>query len=205
MTYQAPPGTSETKAAVLGAAHRLMAANRVDTFTAIGVPLVIDRREGYRFWDLDGHKLLDLHLNGGVFNLGHRHPEVVAALVAATERYDIGNHHFPSEPKVALAAELLAVTPGDRLERVVFTPSGGEAMDLAIRAARRATGRRAIVAWDCAFHGRSGLSGATGDPRKRPRRSSPTSPPTCAPSPTATSTPSTRLSPPATWPRCWPR
>jgi acetylornithine/succinyldiaminopimelate/putrescine aminotransferase len=164
-SYEAPPGTSAAKAAVLGTAHRYLAANRVDTFTAIGVPLVIDRREGYRFWDLDGHELLDLHLNGGVFNLGHRHPDVVAALVAATERYDIGNHHFPSEPKVALADELVAVAPGDRLERVVFTPSGGEAIDVAIRSARRATGRRAIVAWDCAFHGRTGLSGATGDPK----------------------------------------
>lgn len=158
-------GSSAEKAAVLEAAHRLLHPNRVDTFATIGVPLVIDRREGYRFWDLDGHELLDLHLNGGVFNLGHRHPDVVAALVAATERYDIGNHHFPSAPKVALAEALLATAPGERLTRVVFAPSGGEAIDVAVRSCRRATGRRVVVAWDCAYHGRSGISGAAGDPK----------------------------------------
>lgn len=164
-TYQPPPGTSDAKAAVLAAAHRDLNPNRVETFGAIGVPLVIDRRDGYRFWDLDGHELYDLHLNGGVFNLGHRHPEVVDALVRATERYDIGNHHFPSEPKVALAEALLATDPGDRLRKVVFAPSGGEAIEVAVRSARRATGRRVVVAWDCAYHGRGGVSGAVGDPK----------------------------------------
>lgn len=165
MGESAVPEPSARKAAVLAAAHRSLNPNRVDTFRAIGVPLVIDRREGYRLWDLDGHELYDLHLNGGVFNLGHRHPDVVAALVEASGHYDIGNHHFPSEPKVRLAEALLAVAPGDRLERVVFAPSGGEAIDVAIRSARRATGRRVVVAWDCAYHGRSGLSGAAGDPK----------------------------------------
>ena len=41
----------------------------------MGVDLVIDRREGYFLWDMDGRRLIDLHLNGGTFNLGHRHPE----------------------------------------------------------------------------------------------------------------------------------
>jgi putrescine aminotransferase len=164
MSDPPPPGSSEAKAAVIEAARRVLHPNRVDTFSAIGVPLVIDAREGYRFWDLDGRELLDLHLNGGVFNLGHRHPDVVAALVQAAERYDIGNHHFPSEPKVAFAEELLATAPGDRLSHVVFAPSGGEAVDVAVRSARRATGRRVVVAWDCAYHGRSGISGAAGDP-----------------------------------------
>ena len=159
------PAPSEAKAAVLDGAHRLLHPNRVETFASIGVPLAIDRREGYRFWDLDGHELADLHLNGGVFNLGHRHPDVVATLVEAAQRYDIGNHHFPSEPKVALAEALLATDPGDRLTRVVFAPSGGEAIDVAVRSARRATGRRVVVAWDCAYHGRSGISGAAGDPK----------------------------------------
>jgi putrescine aminotransferase len=84
--------------------------------------------------------------------------------VTATEHYDIGNHHFPSAPKVALAEALLATAPGDRLTRVVYAPSGGEAIDVAVRSARRATGRRVVVAWDCAYHGRSGISGAAGDP-----------------------------------------
>ena len=58
---------------------------------------------GYRVWDLDGTARIDLHLNGGVFNLGHRNPEIIARLLEATESYDIGNHHFPSGPRALLA------------------------------------------------------------------------------------------------------
>src|SRR3979411_2444310 len=61
-----------------------------------GVPLVIDRREGYFIYDVEGKRLIDVHLNGGTYNLGHRNPEVAAAVTAAMQRFDIGNHHFPS-------------------------------------------------------------------------------------------------------------
>jgi putrescine aminotransferase len=154
---------SPGKDAVLDAARAHLHPNRVAMLESIGVAMVIDRRDGYRFWDLDGRELLDLHLNGGVFNLGHRHPDVVAALTRAVERYDIGNHHFASVPKVELAQALLAIAP-ERLTHVVYTPSGSEAIDVAVRSARRATSRRVVVAWDCAYHGRSGISGAAGDP-----------------------------------------
>jgi acetylornithine/succinyldiaminopimelate/putrescine aminotransferase len=156
--------TSKAKRAALEGVRRYLAPNRVDTFERLGVSLVIGRREGYRIWDIDGHELLDFHLNGGTFNLGHRNPELVATLVRGLEQYDIGNHHFPSVPRAELAADLVACSPGGHLDHVVFTPSGSEAIDVAIKSARRATGRRRIVAFDCAFHGRSGLSGAAGDP-----------------------------------------
>src|SRR5262250_812168 len=60
-----------------------------------GVPLVIDRREGYFIYDVEGKRLIDTHLNGGTYNLGHRNLEVVAAVTAAMQHFDIGNHHFP--------------------------------------------------------------------------------------------------------------
>ena len=44
-----------------------------------------------------------MHLNGGTYNLGHRNPEVAAAVTAAMQRFDIGNHHFPSLARTALA------------------------------------------------------------------------------------------------------
>ena len=44
-----------------------------------GVDLVIDRREGYYLYDMDGRRLINLHLNGGIYSLGHRNPEVIAA------------------------------------------------------------------------------------------------------------------------------
>jgi acetylornithine/succinyldiaminopimelate/putrescine aminotransferase len=137
--------------------------HRVETFDKIGVSFVIGRREGYRLWDVDGRELLDLHLNGGTYNLGHRNPELVTTLVEGVGRYDIGNHHFPSEPRSRLAEELVERSPGRALSKVVLTPSGSEAIDVAIRSARHATGRRAVIAYDVAFHGRSGLPAAAGD------------------------------------------
>jgi acetylornithine/succinyldiaminopimelate/putrescine aminotransferase len=162
MTYQPPEGTGSEKAAALERSHRYLMPNRIETFDTIGVSVVVGGREGYRFWDMDGRELLDLHLNGGTYNLGHRHPDLVRALVDGVERYDVGNHHFASEPRSRLAEALVETSPGGALGRVVLTPSGGESIDLAIRAARYATGRRKIVAYDCAFHGRSGLSGSAG-------------------------------------------
>ncbi len=141
-----------------------LAPNRVATFEMLGVDLVMGRREGYRFWDLDGRPFLDLHLNGGTFNLGHRNPQVIAALTEALATVDIGNHHFASAARSELASRLVAVSPAGALASVVFTPSGSEAIDAAIRSARRATGRRRIVAFAGAFHGRSGLSSLAGDP-----------------------------------------
>ncbi|MCC6847166.1 MAG: aspartate aminotransferase family protein [Deltaproteobacteria bacterium] len=134
---------------------------RAAAWESLGVPLVIGRREGYRIWDLDGHELLDLHLNGGTYNLGHRHPVLVETLRAGLETLDVGNHHFPSEARGELAEKLARLTPGD-LHYSVFVPSGSEANDLAIRVARRATGRRKIVALEEAFHGRAGLGAAAG-------------------------------------------
>ena len=134
--------------------------HRIDTFSALGVDLVIGRREGYRLWDVDGRELMDFHLNGGTYSLGHRNPELLATLLESFETADVGNHHF-TNPARAELAERLAHATG--LQYAVFTPSGSEANDVAIKSVRRRTGRRKIVALDCGYHGRSGLSGAAGN------------------------------------------
>jgi acetylornithine/succinyldiaminopimelate/putrescine aminotransferase len=156
------PDQSEAKRRVLALAHEHLVPGRVETFAQLGIPLVIGRREGYRFWDLDGREFLDLHLNGGTYNLGHRHPALVQALTDALQSLDIGNHHFPSVARAELAAKLAACTPGD-LHYTVFASGGGEAVDVAIKSARRFTGRRKIVAMASGYHGHTGLSGCAGD------------------------------------------
>jgi acetylornithine/succinyldiaminopimelate/putrescine aminotransferase len=153
---------SDRKRRILELNHEYLMPNRVETWVGAGIPLVIGRREGYRIWDLDGRELLDLHLNGGTYNLGHRHPELLATLRDALERLDVGNHHFPSEARAELALALAEQTPGD-LHYTVFVASGSEANDLAIKSARHATGRRKIVSLEAGFHGTSGLSGAAGN------------------------------------------
>jgi hypothetical protein len=150
------------KERVLDLTRRHVAPHRVDVWQAFGTQLVIGRREGYRLWDLDGRELIDLHLNGGTFNLGHRNPEVVEAMVTAASTLDIGNHHFASSARAQLAGRLAELTPG-ALTYTVFASGGSEAIDVAIKTARRATGRRRIVTLAAGYHGRTGLSGAAGE------------------------------------------
>jgi acetylornithine/succinyldiaminopimelate/putrescine aminotransferase len=151
------------RAHVLDTAERYLCPDRVRTLRGLGADLVIGRREGYRMWDLDGRELLDLHLNGGTFNLGHRNPELVDVLVRALGDLDVGNHHFPSPERAALAERLVSLTPGARY--AVFGSGGGEAVDLAIKSARRATGRRRVLSLSGAYHGHTGLALAAGDER----------------------------------------
>jgi acetylornithine/succinyldiaminopimelate/putrescine aminotransferase len=135
-----------------------------------GVPLVIDRREGYFIYDVEGKRLIDVHLNGGTYNLGHRNPEVAAAVTAAMQRFDIGNHHFPSLARTALAEKLIMTAPPGpdgkpSLTKVMYGSGGGEAIDIALKSARHATGKRRIVSVAKAYHGHTGLAVATGDER----------------------------------------
>ncbi len=131
----------------------------------MGVDLVIDRREGYYLYDMDGRRLIDLHLNGGTYNLGHRHPELVEVLKAGTERFDMGNHHFPALARTALAEALQAVAPSPDFKYTAYGSGGGEAIDIALKTARHTTQKRKIVSIIKAYHGHTGLALKTGDDR----------------------------------------
>lgn len=130
----------------------------------MGVDLVIDRREGYHLYDMDGRRLIDVHLNGGTYNLGHRHPELVEVLKAATGRFDMGNHHFPALARTALAEALAACTPGN-LQYTIYGSGGGEAIDIAIKTARHTAQKRKIVSIVNAYHGHTGLAVKAGAER----------------------------------------
>ena len=108
-----------------------------------GVDLVIDRREGYCLYDMSGRPLIDLHLNGGTYNLGHRNAELVETLKGALDYFDMGNHWFPSVARAALAEVLVKASPG--MAYAVFGAGGAEAVDIALKSARYATQRRKIV------------------------------------------------------------
>jgi acetylornithine/succinyldiaminopimelate/putrescine aminotransferase len=153
--------TSAAKQHTIELAERYVCPDRVRVMSGAGIDLVMGKREGYRIWDVDGRALIDIHLNGGVYNLGHRNPDVIAALTQALQTLDIGNHHFPSTERAALAERLVDLTPG--MHYAVFASGGGEAVDLALKSARRATGRRRIVSATDAYHGHTGLALASGD------------------------------------------
>ncbi len=81
--------------------------SRTMAWPQMGVDILIGRREGYYFWDLEGKKYMNLHLNGGTFNVGHRNPEVMNTLREAMEELDIGNHHFGSVARGELAKKMV--------------------------------------------------------------------------------------------------
>ena len=131
----------------------------------MGVDLVIDRREGYFLFDMDGHRLFDLHLNGGTYNLGHRNPELVEVLKAGTTRFDMGNHHFPAIARTALAEALAACAPAADMKYTAYGSGGAEAIDIALKTARHASQKRKIVSIIKGYHGHTGLAVQAGDER----------------------------------------
>jgi acetylornithine/succinyldiaminopimelate/putrescine aminotransferase len=142
------------------AAH--VSAGKVKFFQAAGIEFVSGKREGVYLWDVESDKpLINCHCNGGVFNLGHRHPQITQTLIQSLNELDIGNHHLISEQRAALAHKLAQLTPA--LPYTVFGVSGGEAVDLAIKVARGYSGKQKIISARGGYHGHTGLALASGD------------------------------------------
>jgi acetylornithine/succinyldiaminopimelate/putrescine aminotransferase len=144
-----------------------LSRGKVEAFEALGIDIVLGRREGPFFWDaFDDRRFFNCHCNGGVFNLGHRNPVIVAALHDAIDRdeIDVGNHHLVSGWKARLA-ERLAATTGGHCAGSVFSPSGSEAIEVALKTAIAVSGRREIVSIHGAFHGHTALAASAADAR----------------------------------------
>lgn len=156
----------EPKDRIIERFTRHVSSGKAEFFANAGIDFVFGRREGIYAWDVEGHRLINCHCNGGVFNLGHRHPRIIAALKRALDELDIGNHHLISEHRALLAERLAALSPGD-LNRVVFGVGGGEAIDLAIKLARAHTGRAQVISALGGYHGHTGLALAAGDEQYR--------------------------------------
>lgn len=119
-------------------------------------PIAVVQAENAVITDADGNRLIDFGGGIGVVNAGHRHPRVVQAV---REQLDHFTHVcFPVsmyEPYIELAERLNRVTPGSHAKKSFFVNSGAEAVENAIKAARRFTGRQAIVCFEHGFHGRT--------------------------------------------------
>lgn len=121
--------------------------------------------EGCRLTDSDGKRYLDFASGIAVVGLGHLHPAPLAAAQAQLQRLWHVSNLYWSEPTVALS-ELLSERFGGA--QSFFCNSGAEAIEAAIKYARKATGKPGIVALDDSFHGRTiGALSATGQPKKR--------------------------------------
>jgi 4-aminobutyrate aminotransferase / (S)-3-amino-2-methylpropionate transaminase / 5-aminovalerate transaminase len=120
------------------------------------VPVFVERASGAIVEDVDGNRLIDLGAGLAVLNVGNTAPAVVDAVREQAERYTHTCFHVTlNEPYVALAERLNELTPGDHEKRTMLVNSGAEAVENAVKVARYATGRPAVVTFDHAFHGRT--------------------------------------------------
>src|SRR5581483_2492441 len=123
-------------------------------------PIFVDRAEGARIWDVDGREYIDFAGGIGCANVGHSPPAVVQAVHEQVDRYlhqcaMVGMY----EPYVEVCRRLAELSPcrgGD--QKTVLLNSGAEAIENAVKIARVATGRPAVVVFDNAFHGRTLLA-----------------------------------------------
>ena len=156
-----------TKSGIIEDFKTHVSSGKAAFFSKYKMDFVMGERSGIFFFFMDGEKqLLNLHSNGGVFNLGHRNPALIEVLKNSLDHLDIGNHHLMSRHRSKLAKLLSQTMPGD-LNYVVFGVGGGEAVDLAIKVARAFTGRQKIISANGGYHGHTGLALATGDPKYR--------------------------------------
>jgi 4-aminobutyrate aminotransferase/(S)-3-amino-2-methylpropionate transaminase len=143
------------------AAERILAERARYVAPGASTPrLVVAQAEGARITDVDGRMFVDFAGGIGCQNTGHRHPAVVDAIKEQADRYlhqcfVVGTY----EPYVDVCRKLAELSPcGDGEQRSLLVNSGAEAVENAVKIARAATGRPAVVVFDGAFHGRTLLA-----------------------------------------------
>jgi 4-aminobutyrate aminotransferase len=123
-------------------------------------PVVVDRADGARIWDVDGRSYIDFAGGIGCQNTGHNFPAAVAAIHEQVDRY-LHQCFMVSayEPYVEVCRRLAELSPcGSGEQRSILVNSGAEAIENAVKISRVATGRQAVVVFDYAFHGRTLLA-----------------------------------------------
>lgn len=115
-----------------------------------------DRAENSEIWDVEGRRYIDFASGIAVVNTGHRHPKVIEAVKAQIDRFTHTCHQVvPYESYVHLAERLNGMLPGKFDKKTIFVTTGAEAVENAIKIARNATGRQAVIAFAGGFHGRT--------------------------------------------------
>ncbi len=135
-------------------------AKRRDEAIARGVGMMTqvyaDRAENAEVWDVEGNRYIDFAAGIAVVNTGHRHPKVMAAVQKQLESFTHTCHQvMPYENYITLGERLNAAVPGDFDKKTIFVTTGAEAVENAVKIARAATGRQAVIAFGGGFHGRT--------------------------------------------------
>jgi len=115
-----------------------------------------ERAENAEIWDIEGNRYIDFAAGIAVVNTGHRHPKVIEAVKSQLDHFTHTCHQVvPYENYVYLAERLNKLVPGEFDKKTVFVTTGAEAVENAIKIARAATGRTAVVSFSGGFHGRT--------------------------------------------------
>ena len=115
-----------------------------------------ERAQNAELWDVEGRRYVDFASGIAVVNTGHVHPHVKAAMAAQLEKFTHGCFQVtPYESYIALAEALNKLAPGPTPKKTIFLSTGAEAVENAIKIARYATRRSAVIAFTGGFHGRT--------------------------------------------------
>lgn len=143
------------------ASQQLHARRRRAVSSAVGtaLPVYVEQASGAILRDVDGNQLIDFASGIAVTSVGHGDPRVLARVTEQVQRFTHTCFMVTAyEPYVEVCEQLNALTPGRHEKRSVLFNSGAEAVENAIKIARYATGRQAVVAFDHAYHGRTNLT-----------------------------------------------
>jgi 4-aminobutyrate aminotransferase/(S)-3-amino-2-methylpropionate transaminase len=128
----------------------------VSSGSAAYTALTLERGLGAKVWDVDGKEYLDFAGGIGALNVGHCHPMVVASLREQAGRLLHTSFHVAAyENYLDVCRELIAVAPWEGPKKAILFNSGSEAIENAVKFAKAFTKRRAVIAFDNAFHGRT--------------------------------------------------
>jgi 4-aminobutyrate aminotransferase/(S)-3-amino-2-methylpropionate transaminase len=142
----------------LGSNESLVARRQAAVARGVSMvhPVFIERAENALLWDGEGRRYVDFAGGIAVLNTGHRHRRVLEAVRAQLDKVTHTCFQItPYEPYVALCEKLNALAPGKGPNKTVLMSTGAEAVENAVKIARAATGRSAVIAFSGGFHGRT--------------------------------------------------
>lgn len=133
--------------------------NSVPQGVSFGVPTFAQSAEGAIVTDVDGNTFIDFAGAIGTINVGHSHPKVKEALKDQVDRYiHTGFNVMMYEPYIELTEKLAKLAPGDFEKKALLLNSGAEAVENAVKIARKYTKRQGVVSFTRGFHGRTLLT-----------------------------------------------
>lgn len=163
MTSKDPlPQSRHIATAIPGPKSQAIIARRNDAVSAglgMAIPAIIERGEGAILQDVDGNRIIDLGAGIGVVNVGNAAPRVVERVIEAVQAFTHTN--FTTAPYlgyIEVCEALNRITPGSHKKKSILQNSGAEAVENAIKIARNATKRPAIIVFEHAYHGRTNLT-----------------------------------------------